>query len=98
MRLIHTGRGQTVEVEEPVRIPPIEAIPARSQVMKRTLKSTRALVPVIKTHTNYKPGSLTELGSDQCRYTINDENHMICGAKVVAGKSWCAVHYKIIKR
>jgi hypothetical protein len=54
------------------------------------------IVQMPKTHTNYKPGKLINLGADQCRYTINDDKHIMCGKKTVPDRSWCEEHYRVV--
>lgn len=40
----------------------------------------------------------TETSFSQCRYIVDDSQSpvMCCGEPTVAGKSWCAAHWKIV--
>ena len=97
-QLIHRGKGRVVSHETPAFIDASVAIPRvhqRRQIgnyaMRNTIKVTEHTIA--SAHTNYKPGKLIDLGLDQCRFIITDENYTMCGAKVLNGKSMCADHH-----
>ncbi len=97
MRLIHSRNGKFIAIDEaPIR-DMTEAKPRHPQRLRLRLKSPVRHVLIGKSHTNYKAGFIHQLGDDQCRFTINDENRTMCGAKVVNGKSWCATHHKTVR-
>ncbi len=50
--------------------------------------------PVPAGGNGYKPGKLTDLGPDQCRFTL--PNDLMCGAK--AKGSWCEEHAGVVKQ
>ena len=102
--LVHIGKGKAIKVEDaPLPDLTLDA-PRVSQIMRHIAKhlSRRTFTEQVKAfdaaHTNYKPGKLTAMGLDQCRYCAGTDGVM-CGRKTVIGKSsksYCADHYSIV--
>lgn len=67
--------------------------PQKARVIKREYME---LVPALPHKpNNYKPNSLLNLCTDQCRYSLEDR--IFCGLKVVSGMSWCPEHYRVVR-
>lgn len=98
MRLVHDGSGGVVAYAESDRPLPLSEGPPKP-LFKIKLKGTsvvnRSAVGAVKNGTNYQAGFLYQLGTDQCRYTINDETGMMCGAE---GFPWCKTHKRVVYR
>lgn len=105
MRLIHRGKGQVFAHEEPPFRDATVTLPLRAQEIspkknpgrhffRRNPEIARATEPA----RHYRPGPFESLAEDQCRYVINDENYMMCGAKCLKGTAWCAHHRAIVYR
>jgi GcrA cell cycle regulator len=99
-QIVHIGKGQTRKVELPDFVDGTVDAPRLPQKLKLGIMYARRNGSMArdfdKAHTNYKPGFLLELGGDQCRYPISDENYLMCGAK--AEGSYCQHHHKISVR
>ena len=99
MRLTHKGRGQVIAVEERPYIDATVQVPRVAVGRKldlsrfKSLPRRRAYVPPAEP-TAYRPGPFLEIASDGCRFTISD--NVMCGAKSIPGKAWCACHHKIV--
>lgn len=95
MALVHYGRGKSVYYPEPKPAPLKEGRRvAKARLCKSEIRSAPILLP--QSHTGYQPGSIIDLGHDQCRFSIA-ERHVFCGAKVWrGGASWCAAHHLIV--
>lgn len=102
-RVIHRGHGQILIVDdvkrpEPCAQPKPKAYggsrPAKAESLR--LKFNVQRVPGLATprrHTGYKPGPITDMGHDQCRFIPGD--FTCCGAKTVRG-FYCAQHASIV--
>lgn len=99
MRLVHKGRGLVVVVEERPFIDSTVQTP-RAPVGRRvdmsrlrSLPRRRDYVPDV-VPTAYQPGPFLQIAADGCRFTISDG--VMCGAKALPGKAWCACHHRIV--
>lgn len=94
MRLVHVGKGKVLKFDDVARPAwPNEgksSIALKLDPAKFRAKRELDAVPQSKEGNNYKPGSLLELGGDQCRYTINAHG-LMCGKR---GFPWCETHQK----
>jgi len=97
LRIVHLGHGQIRIVEAELYQDASLAHPRVHQALRlkrRVLFDTRLGKPATRAHNGYNPGVLTELGADQCRYTIHGET--MCGCKTIPHTSWCEAHRAIV--
>jgi hypothetical protein len=102
--LVHTGKGNVRKVDLPDDPDLTLDTPRTAQKLADVAKFLSRRETFLKradaiesAHTNYKPGRLIELGEDQCRAVVVDENYTMCGAKIHKG-SYCEHHHKISVR
>jgi hypothetical protein len=103
VRYIHVGRGAVLSVNDaPDYVDVTEVKPAQPQRFRVRLKSKNRHLASAKSHTNYRSGFIYEMGDDQCRYIIVDENRLCCGAVIQGGrtigtqKPYCDAHCKLV--
>jgi hypothetical protein len=102
MRYIHDGHGATMQCQDAPFVDSTEALPLQPQRLKLKRRSKNTHVPKVKAHTNYRSGFIYEMGDDQCRYIIVDENRLCCGAVIKGGrtvgtqKPYCDAHCKLV--
>lgn len=92
MRLVHTGGGRVVALEERPFIDSTIQVPRARQRLAgvRVMSREPSLRPVRKIAANYQSGTLLEIADDGCRFTISDR--VMCGAKAEPGTAWCSCH------
>jgi hypothetical protein len=90
-QLIH-DRGRVIRIEQRAFVDTTEARSTIKHRPRGTWKGWRE-VKLPKSHNGYKPGPIYDLGADQCRFIWSDEDHIMCGAKVQTGSSYCPSHH-----
>lgn len=100
MRLVHDGKGRVLQFEDVAKPAPYSDGPRHNgfklNATKFRARREAMVLPRVTAGNGYKPGPLLELGYDQCRFIINDENSTMCGK---VGFPWCAGHkINVLKR
>ena len=78
---------------------PTSHMPSRKPQKARLVHSEKKQESLPRLHHSkgYKPGLLTDMAGDQCRF-IEGDHFRMCGAKVVSNHSWCAHHMTRVYR
>lgn len=94
--LVWTGKAYELRGDDkPVPVSQPGDTPKRPQKVRQIRREYMSIIPTIRTkHNGYRPGKLIDLCTDQCRYSVADG--IMCGVKVVSGKSWCVGHNAIV--
>lgn len=95
-RLISFGNGfQFVGDTSQEPAPTVGDLPRLPQKVRNIRRVYPSIVaPMLTKHNGYRPERLIDLCTDQCRFCVADG--IMCGLKVVSGKSWCAAHDAIV--